>query len=208
MGKMIMIKGWYHNRNNGTRLLLIDQIAEACCISPMEVKKWFAGKIQQQESTGLYLVDAADVVAFLTKSSIPVPTSLLPPKTRKILFIAEDEYQFQDKCEKFDQMCRFLSRDCNILVETSIAGRLADLSILTFCPNLVVIYLKDYKHETINTFNLLTNFPEQKTVFLVEESIKNDVERDLKKRSQQHLVLNDSPPVEQFFPQLRLVFDN
>jgi hypothetical protein len=205
---MIMIRGWYHNRNNGKRLLPIDQIAEACCISSREVKEWFAGKILQQESTGPYLVDAADVVGFLAKNSIPVPTSLLPPKTRKILFISRDEYQFQDKCEKFDQMCRFLSRDCNILVETSIAGRLADLSILTFCPNLVVIYLKDYNQETINTFNLLTNFPEQKTIFLVEDSIKNDLERDLKKLSQQHLVFNDSPPVEQFFPQLGLVFDN
>lgn len=207
-GKIIMIRGWYHSRKNGQRLLSIDEIAEACCISVQEVRKWLADKIQKSEPPGRDLVDAADVVWFLVKNSIPVATSLLPPKTKKILLIASEEYEFQNKCERFDQICRFFSDSCNILVETSIAGRLADLSILTFSPNLVVIFLKTISRETINTFNFLTNFPEQKMLFIVDELIKDDVEHDLGKLSTHHLVVRDAGSIEQLFPQLRLFFHN
>lgn len=203
-----MIRGWYHDRKNGERLLSLDEIAEACCISKKEVKEWFGNKIQRPELTGPGFVDAAEVVWFLVKNSIPVATSLLPPKTRKILFITNDEFEFQDKCEKFDQICRFLSCNYNILVETSTAGRLADLSILTFSPNLVVIFLKSYNQETINTFNLLTNFPEQKTIFFVDDAITSDVERDLSNSVSHHLVFSDAQPVAQLIPQLTMVFDN
>ena len=185
-----MIRGWYHNIKNGQRLLAIDEIAEACCVSTQEVKKWFADKIQKPDPAGPELLDAAEVVWFLVKNSMPVATSLLPPKTKKILFIANDECEFQDKCEKFDQICHFLATNCNILVETATAGRSADLSLLTFSPNLVVIFVKSCSQETINTFNLLTNFPEQKMILFVDDSIKSDVERDLGKLSASHLIVS------------------
>ncbi len=203
-----MIRGWYHSSKNGQRLLTIDEIAAACCVSNQEVKRWLAEKIQKSEPTGPELVDAAEVVWFLVQNSMPVATSLLPPKTKKILFIAGDEFEFQDKCEKFDQICHFLAGNCNILVETSTAGRAADLSLLTFCPNLVVIFVKSYSRETLNTFNLLANFPEQKMVLFIDDSIKNDVARDLGKFPAPHLIVRDNQPVEQLLPQLRQVFDN
>ena len=203
-----MIRGWYHSRKNGQRSLTIDEIAEVCCISNQEVRKWFADKIQKSESAGADLIDAAEVVWFLVKNNMPVPASLLPPKTRKILFIANDEYEFQDKCEKFDQICRFLGTDCNILVETSTAGKLADLSLLTFLPNLVVIFLKTYSHEFVTTFNLLKNFPEQRMILFVDDSMRGNIQSDLGKLSSQHLIVGDAQPVEELLPQLRVVFDN
>lgn len=203
-----MIRGWYHSSKNGQRLLSIDEIAEACCVSSQEVKRWLAEKIQKSEPAGPELVDAAEVVWFLVQNSMPVATSLLPPKTKKILFIASDEFEFQDKCEKFDQICHFLAGNCNILVETSTAGREADLSLLTFCPNLVMIFVKSCSRETLNTFNLLANFPEQKMVLFIDDSIKNDVARDLGKFPAPHLIVRDNQPVEQLLPQLRQVFDN
>ena len=203
-----MIRGWYHSSKNGQRLLTLDEIAEACCVSRQQVKKWFADKIQKTIPTGPELVDAAEVVWFLVKNSMPVATSVLPPKTKKMLFIANNEYEFQDKSEKFDQICHFLAGNCNILVETSNAGKDADLSLLTFSPNLVVIFVKSCSRETINTFNLLTNFPEQKMILIIDDSVKSDVERDLEKLVGPHLIIRDTQPVETLLPQLRQVFDN
>ncbi len=203
-----MIRGWYHSIKNGQRLLAIDEIAGACCVSRPEAKRWFGDKIQKPEPAGKELVDAAEVVWFLVKNSMPVATSLLPPKTKKVLFIANDECDFQDKCEKFDQICHFLATSFNILVETSIAGKAADLCLLTFSPDLVVIFVKSCSRETINTFHLLTNFPEQKMILFIDDSIKNDIERDLGKLPAPHLIVGDAMPVEELLPQLRQVFDN
>lgn len=205
---MSMIRGWYHNKNNGQHLLPVGKIADACGISLREVKAWFVDKIHQPTPTGGGFIDAADVVNFLAKNDLPVIASLLPPNTRKILFICENEAQLEDNFPKFGQICGFLSSGCNILFETSTAGKMADLSVLTFCPDLTVIYLKTCNQELINTFRLATNFPEQKTIFLVDDGIRADVERDLGEVSQSHLVMSDSLPFELLMPQLHVVFDN
>ena len=203
-----MIKGWYHNSKNGERLLAIDEIAEACCVSSHEVKKWFTDKSWKSKPTDSEIVDAAEVVWFLVKNNMPVATSLLPPKTRKILFITDDESEFENTCGKIEQICHFLESNNNILVETASAGRSADLSLLTFSPNLVVIFITSCSPETINTLHLLTNFPEQKMILFVGDSIKSDVLRDLGKITASHLIVSDAMPVEQLLPQLYQVFDN
>lgn len=203
-----MIKEWYHSIKNGQRLLAIDEIAEACCVSSQEVKKWLADKIQKLEPTSPERIDAAEVVWFLVKNSMPVATSLLPPKTKKILFIANDEHEFQNTCEKFEQICHFLATDNNILVETASAGRSADLSLLTFSPNLVVIFVDSFNQETINTFHLLKNFPEQKMILIIDDSIKSDFERDLGELPVPHLIVGNTHPVEELLPQLGHFFDN
>ncbi len=203
-----MVKGWYHSSKNGQRLLSFDEIAEACCVSSLEVKQWFAESLKTSNPSGSACIDAAEVVWFLVKNSMPVATSLLPPKTKKILFIAGDEYEFQDKCEKFDRICRFLSTDCNILVETSAAGRAADLCLLTFSPNLVVIFVDSCSREIINTFHLLQNFPEQKMILIIDDSVKSDFERNLGEFPAPHLILGNAQPVDDLLPQLRHVFNN
>lgn len=203
-----MIRGWYHNIENGQRLLAIDDIAEACCVPSQEVKKWFGDNIQKPEPAGPEFVDAAKVVWFLVKNSKPVATSLLPPKTKKILFIADNEREFQKTSEKFDHICHFLATSNNILVETASAGKAADLSLLTFSPNLVVIFITSCNQETLNTFNLLTNFPEQKMLLFLDNSIKSDVLRELGKITASHLIVSDSHSVAQLLPQLRQVFEN
>lgn len=203
-----MVKGWYHTRNDGQRLLTIDEIAEACCVAHVEVKQWFAGRISQSDPAAPEYVDAAEVVWFMVKNCMPVATSLLPPNTRKVLFIASDKYQFQDKCNTFDQICRFLSRECNILVETTAPGRAADLCLLTFSPNLVVIFVDSCNRETINTFHLLKNFPEQKIILIIDDCMKSDVERDLGNFPAPHRIVRNALRIEELLPQLAHVFDN
>ena len=203
-----MVRGWYHSSKNGQRLLSIDEIAEACCVSNRVVKQWFADQIEKPDPAGSEYVDAAEVVWFLVKNSMPVATSLLPPKTKKILFIAGDENEFQDKCKKFDRICRFLSINCNILVETSAAGKAADLCLLTFSPNLVLIFVDSCNRETINTFHLLKNFPEQKMILIIDDAIKSDFERDLGKFPAPHLIVGNTQLVDELLPQLGHFFDN
>ena len=203
-----MTRGWYHSIENGRRLLAIDDIAEACCVPSQEVKKWLTDKIQKPEPAGPECIDAAEVVRFLVKNSKPVATSLLPPKTKKILFIADNEREFQNKSEKFEQICHFLAINNNILVETAAAGKSADLSLLTFSPNLVVIFITSCSQEAINTCNLLTNFPEQKMILFLDDSIKSDVLRDLGKITASHLIVSDALSVAQLLPLLRQVFEN
>ena len=139
---------------------------------------------------------------------MPVSSLLLPPKTKKILFIANDEYVFQHKGDQFDIICRFFASNCNILVETSTAGKFADLNILTFSPNLVVIYHTPHSQDTLKTLDLLANFPEQKAILFVEDSGKNVFEQDLDEISVNLPVISAALPTEQLLAQLREVFAN
>ncbi|MBU1564183.1 MAG: hypothetical protein KJ630_00975 [Proteobacteria bacterium] len=202
-----MIRGWYHSSKNGKRLLSIDEIAGACCTSSQEVKKWIADKIQKPGKTGPDFVDAAEVVWFLVRNGMPVSALLLPPKTKKILFIANDEYVFQDKCDQVDIICRFFASHYNILVETSTAGRFADLNILTFSPDWVIIFHKSYSKNTIKTLNLLARFPEQKAILFVDNLCKDRVEQELG-NILADLIVSDALPTEQLLVQLRSVLDN
>ncbi|MGW8193952.1 MAG: hypothetical protein ACWGOX_06765 [Desulforhopalus sp.] len=203
-----MVRGWYHNRKHGNRLLSINEIAKTCGISVRAVKKWFSGKMSQQDSTFQEFVEAKDLVSFLVKSGLPVSSLMLPPNTKKILFIAPEESDFQDNADKFDRICRFFSDTYNILAETSIAGKYADLSILTFAPNLVVIFVKDCDPASIKTLHLLSDIPEQKAIFFVKDSIKNDIEHQLLDLAIRTFIVADSQPVEEMLPRLRQMIDN
>ncbi|MFT5700699.1 MAG: hypothetical protein ACI8ZB_003584 [Desulforhopalus sp.] len=203
-----MVRGWYYSSKNGRRLLSIDEIAGACSTSKQEMKKWIAEKLQRSGKTGLDLVDAAEVVWLLIRNDMPVSPLLLPPRTKKILFIAGDEYVFQDKSDQFDVICRFFASNYNILVETSTAGRSADLNILTFSPHVVLIFHKSYSQDTNKTLNFLSCFPELKAILFVDASSKDIVEKDLGNISEDHLIISDALPTEQLLAQLRSVFDN
>lgn len=205
---MIMVRGWYHNRENGERLLSIIEIAGECCLSPQKTKEWFPGKIRKDSQTGLDFVDAAEVVWFLLKHNMPVSASLLPPNTRKLLFVTKDDYVLSEKYDTADIICRLFAGKCNLLVETTTAGKFAALSILTFSPQLVIIFVEDFSQAIVNTFDLLSNYPEQKTILLVNDSIRNDVDREVAKLQKRPLVIRDGLPVEQLILQLRTVFEN
>jgi hypothetical protein len=200
-----MTRGWYHNRQNGQRFLTIEEIAGACCISDGEVKGWLTDDHLRRARKGEELLDAAEVISFLIRHSMPVSPWLLPPKTKKILFIAADEGDFQDQGERFDQICRILAGSFNILVETSLAGKYADLSIFTFSPNVIVIFIKEYDEHTANTLNFLSSIPERKTILLVDNGTKKAVDDGLMTLPAD-LIAGEALPVEQLRAELQSVF--
>jgi hypothetical protein len=143
----------------------------------------------------------------LIRHNIPVSPWLLPAKTEKILFIAANESEFQDKEDKFELICRFFADSCSILVETAIAGNYADLSILTFSPNVVVIFVREFDEHTANTLNVLSSIPERKTILIVAELIMKEMNGGLMALPAD-LIVSDTLPLEQLHSQLRSVFTN
>jgi hypothetical protein len=202
-----MLRGLFTTRNNKQRFLTIDEIATACCISSQKVEGWITGNLLKAGPTGENLVEAAEVVSFLVRNGMPVAQSLLPPKTRKILFITADKGAFQEKEQKIDHICQLLTTTCNILVEITCAGRQADLNILTFSPNVVVIFLKAYNKSMANTFNLLSSIPELKIILFVDDATKKAMDQG-QVYLPAHLIVSDAVPVEQLTPQLNTLFEN
>jgi hypothetical protein len=200
-----MIKEWYYDKNNGQRLLSVEEIASACCIADKEVRGWFGESVLKHTREEDEFLDSSEVILFLIRNSIPVPSSLLPPNTRKILFIVSDEYVFHDYVDTVDRICRFFAKTCNILVESESAGRLADLRVFTFSPDAVVIFLKTYDKATVNTLNLLSCFPEPKTVLLLDSILKIAVDEGFVDLSAD-LVVSDALPPDKLISQLRSVF--
>jgi len=200
-----MVRRWYYNKQNGQRLLAVEEVASACCVSGKEVKNWFGGNLTFAVNGDDFLIDSGDVVAFLVKNCIPVAPSLLPPNTKKILFISSDENELQEREDILDRICRFFAESSNIIAESSSAGRFADLSVFTFSPNIVVIFLKTYDWATANTLNLLSILPEPKTLLFLDNSIKIAVEEGLVKLSAD-LVVSDTLPAGKLMCQLRTAF--
>lgn len=202
-----MISGWYHNEKNGQRLLTVEEIATACCVTNDEVQKWLEGNQLKRARPGEDLLDSAEVISFLIRHNMPVSPWLLPPQTKKILFIASDEDEFRNQSVTFDHICRFFADSCNILVETSLAGKFADLCIFTFCPNIVVMFIKEYSERTETTLNFLSSIPEQKTILIVDELLwkaKGDGQLTLPA----HLIVSENTPVAHLQSQLQSVFAN
>ncbi len=202
-----MVRGWYCNRRHEQRFLSIEEVANACCIDKNKVREWLAGNHLRRARPGEDLLDAAEVVSFLIRHNIPVSPWLLPAKTEKILFIAATESEFQDQEDKFDLICRYFADSCNILVETAIAGNYADLSILTFSPNVVVIFVREFDEHTANTLNVLSSIPERKTILVVDDLIMREINGGLITLPAD-LIVGDMVPLEQLNSQLRSVFDN
>jgi hypothetical protein len=202
-----MVRGWYCNRQHEQRLLSIEEVASACCIDKNKVREWLAGNHLRRARAGEDLLDAAEVVSFLIRHNIPVSPWLLPVKTEKILFIAANESEFQDQEDKFDLICRFFADSCNILVETAIAGNYADLSILTFSPNVVVIFVREFDEHTASTLNVFSSIPERKTILVVDDLIMKEMHDGLIALPAD-LIVSDTLPLEQLHSQLHSVFIN
>ncbi len=200
-----MIKEWYYNQENGQRFVSVEEIATACCAANKEVCGWFPESSLTQEHKEDISLDSGEVISFLIRNSIPVPSSLLPPNTRKILLIASDEYVFQNCADTINRICRFFAKTCNILVESSTAGRFADLSVFTFSPDVVIIFLKTYDKAAVNTLNLLSCLPEPKTVLLLDNILKIAVDEGFVNLSGD-VVVSDALPPDKLISQLHSVF--
>jgi hypothetical protein len=201
------MRKWYHNEKNGQRFLTIEEIATACCVTNDKVKEWLEGNHLKRAWPGEDLLDSAELISFLIRHNMPVSPWLLPPQTKKILFITSDEDEFQDQSATFDHICRFFADSCNILVETSLAGRYADLCVFTFCPNIVVMFIKEFSVHTETTLNFISSIPEQRTILIVDDLLwKAKIDGLITLPA--HLIVSENMPVADLLSQLQSVFVN
>lgn len=190
-----MVRGLYTTSSSQQRLLSIDEIATACCISSQKVSSWLATNLLKASQAGGNLVEATEIVSFLAKNGMPVSPALLPPMTRKILFIANDKAALQAKEATIEHICLQFSTLGTVLAEISSAGRQADLTILTFGPSVVVIFLTTYNKSCANTFNLLASIPELKTILFVDQATKQAMDQG-QLFLPAHLVISDTLPLD------------
>ena len=203
-----MVRGWYHNLHRSQKVMSLGEVAAVCCSTSLQVKEWLSGKVSANTTrTNEYFVNASEVVSFLVRNSLPIPPLLLPPETVKILFMASNEYEFLDREEQFDVICRYFAEQCNVLVETSMLDKTTDLFSLTFSPDVVVFFLEFLNQPIIDTIVSVSNLHPLKTILLVDDSVKNALPEDLPTFPHQ-LVVSKVSPLMQLNTQLHRAFDN
>lgn len=202
-----MVRGWYHNIHRSQKVMSLEEVAALCCSTSLKVKDWLSGKVFANARTKEYYVNASEVVSFLVRNSLPIPPLLLPPETLKILFMASNEYEFLDREEQFDVICRYFAEQYNVLVETSMLSKTADLFPLRFSPDVIVFFLEFLNQQIIETIISVSNRQPVKTILLVDDSFRDALHEDLPTLPYQ-LVASKLSPRMQLNTRLRLAFDN
>jgi len=168
-----MVRGIYYNKCKDHRLLTVEEIAKASHLAPQKVQQLIKSNLLPPATAEEESVKTCDVLWFLIRNNMLVPPSLLPPGTGKILFITNDEATFLDKEKIIDHICRLFAESCSlVLAETAIIGPQADLTILTFSPNVVTIIITDYERKLKTTLDLLASMATVKTILLVDGATK------------------------------------
>jgi hypothetical protein len=201
-----MIRGLYYKGEKQQRYLTIDEIATACRISPRKVKGWVSQKFLHPAAVGENLVAEDDVLTFLLQNNMPVVSSLLPPNTGKILFITCSRVELRDKEEYFDHICNLFAENYNlVLAESTTLGRPCHLSILTFEPDVVVIFQKSFNKDLVETLDFLSTMPALKSILIVDEATKLAVDNGLLCLSAA-LIVSENLPHNQLTEKLSLIF--
>ncbi len=170
-----MKRKFYHHIQAGNRLLSLEEIASACSVSPEKIRGWVSADLLRVKTGSAHFIDAVEVISFLIENKLPVSTALLPPQTKKILFITASLTELEEQSSTIEQICTAFKERYNILSESAVIGRTADLTILASHPELVVLFLKSYNRVTVNLFKLLNNRA-LKTILLVDQETQNSLE--------------------------------
>lgn len=175
-----MIRGLYYNGKKQHRYLTINEIATACRISPRKVKGWISQKILHPVTVGENMVEGDDVLSFLLQNNMPVVSSLLPPLTGKILFIASNSTELDEKEETFDRICKLFATNYNlVLADSTTLGRPTHLSVFTFKPDVVVVFQPSFNKNLLGALDFLSSMPALKTILFVDRATKLAVDNDL-----------------------------
>lgn len=202
-----MVRGVYSVSNTSKRRFSVKEIAAICCTSSPKVQTWIESDLLKSVPKDQGLVEESELISFLLTNGLPVPPALLPPKTKKILFVANETKTFSQKSSLISHLCHELAKTGLVLAEVSVTGRNADLKILTFVPDAVIYFLETYNRSTVNTLSLLESMPELKTVLVVDE----ETEQKLKLKPVDfpvHLIVNDAQPMEKVIECFRTLFDH
>lgn len=172
-----MVRKLYQQFAAPKRLLSLEEIASACNVSTKRVREWLgADLIRSQHASDRY-IDAMEASLFMLRNKLPVPTRLLPPRTKKVLVVA-GEGSSRDTMELWaERIGTAFAGRYNILLETVAAGTKPELAILTHRPDLVAILLSSYNRKMAEVLTLLANEPAVRTLLVVDAAVHLAVER-------------------------------
>jgi hypothetical protein len=202
----VMARGWYQNRKDQPKFLSVEEIAAACCISAIKVRKCIAGTKISAGFNHDDMVDSAAAMNFLVENGMSIPTSLLPANTKKILFITDDDSECAPQAVIMDAICRVFADCHNILARTSTPGRHADMSILTHVPDAVIIFLTQYNKSMANTFDLLAGIHGKVVLFVDDETLSAIQEHRVSLPADR--IFNTRLPIEQLATKLIDIFSS
>lgn len=201
-----MIRGLYYSGQRQQRYLSVAEIATACRISPKKVRGLIDMKILRPDSSDGNLVEVSQVLWFLLRNNMPVASSLLPPKTGRILFLAASSAELHEQEGTFDHICKLFAHTRNlVLAESATFGRQAHLTILTFDPDVVVVFQRSFSKDLAATCDLLAGMPNLKIVLFVDRATKLAAENGLLSLHAD-LVFPEDLPLDQLTDRLRQFF--
>lgn len=135
---------FYKSPYSSNRLVSVEEIAAACCVPKRKVQTWTAAGLLAGVDPCSTLFEAASVVHFLVTSRLPVPHSLLPPKTKRILFVSTDKKLHDSILNRIHRVCLNLAATHNILLESCTSDSRINLFILQGQPDLIIRYLSQF----------------------------------------------------------------
>lgn len=167
----------YHHVCPTPRLLSREEIAGLCNVSPARVQAWIDAHLLGRSAGDGRYVEAMNVVRFMLENRLQVPARLLPPGTRKILFVASEGSSptLADLWAK--RIAGILKVRRSILLETITAGGKPELAIMTSRPDLVVFLLSSYNRLLASVLEMIAGDPAGKILHIVSAEVKMAIEQ-------------------------------
>ncbi|MBA3014349.1 MAG: hypothetical protein KKD63_14580 [Proteobacteria bacterium] len=135
------------------KLLSIDQVANVCGVSPDRVRRWIEKRGLKTDPTNNTeeFVHHADMIDFFVKFNMPIPDSILPFKTKKILFIYDtnsDNKVFMSFLIEF--LGNLRTENNNFITDHISYGPDAKIKLMVFNPDLVLLDMTENDNDAIN----------------------------------------------------------
>lgn len=127
-------------KNDALKMLDFGQVASLCCVSRNRVNVWVEKRGLKPLEKGSGYIYCHDLVSFLMRHNMPIPTSVLPVTAKKILFIFSSE-TLRHICFTFlENVFNKLRAEENFISDAICYDHHAKYKIFTFAPDLIVTY--------------------------------------------------------------------
>jgi hypothetical protein len=191
-----MIRKFYHHLHGTKRSLPIEEIAAACTVSPKKISEWFSRASTDQNQMGLRQIDTMETIDLLIANRLPVPTRLLPLRTKKLLLIPSSNSLPETTAYWSEMVSTAFSKTFNILLEVLSPDEKPQLAILAGKPDLVVVLLCGYNRLMADTLALLAGELDIKTLVVVSEEVKRELDQGMITLPAERIVADTMKPAQ------------
>lgn len=157
----------------------IEQVAKVCCVSPTRVHRWVETRGLRVKRQGACLsVNSSDLIDFLVQYNMPIPETILPTWSKKILFVFASETLEIIYVKFLIKFFRKLKEDANFVCDYAPYGKEAEYKAMTFAPDLLVTDTISAYSEAIKLNRHFKEMGGAKILSIVDKGMgKEDVHR-------------------------------